>query len=159
MQEELKYVTSEEIKQKITNHELWLRWEKELDHDFSNYHFWDWYTEEEDWTVSHEHRINHEIFMNYNLKQADFSKSYFNWVSFNKSNLTEASFKWCNIKNIKHYLDTIWPFYNSKLEGVDFREVEGLDMNLFSNEQKKSNYSYRWRLRKISGTKNNPRRK
>lgn len=134
-EQELKFITEDEIEEKIKNHLLMLRWEKDLDDDFSWYNFTNWInwknTKDEK-----EYNIDCTIFEDRNLESSNFSNSIFwQWVneywyhrnfSFKKSNLKETNLKDSKIKNVDFSL--------ANLEWADIRWAE-YNTNTFSKEQ------------------------
>lgn len=134
-EQELKFITEDEIEEKIKNHLLVLRWEKKLDNDFSWYNFTNWIkwknTKDEK-----EYNIDCRIFEDRNLESSNFSNSTFwEWInsiwydesfSFKNSNLKEVNFKNSKIKNVN--------FSFANLEWADIRWAE-YNTNTFSKEQ------------------------
>lgn len=133
--EELKFITQDEIEEKIKNHLLILRWEKDLDNNFSWYHFTNW-LEWIDTKNEKEYNIYYKIFEERNLESSNFSNSTFwkgvdNYLddknfSFRNSNLKDSDFKKAKIKNV----DFKW----ANLEWVDIRWTD-YNANTFSKEQ------------------------
>lgn len=143
-EQELKFITQDEIEEKIKNHLLILRWEKNLDDDFSWYYFWEWV----EWKGTKNekyHELKYDIFEWRDLQKINFENSEFNrwwwylkwkfWenernnslkVSFKESNLKEANFKNTKIKNVS--------FISAILDWADIRWAE-YNTNTFSKEQ------------------------
>lgn len=129
---EFKFITNEELKEKIKNHLLSLRWEKNIEHDFSWYYFWDWTS----WTWKNKKEyFLHEVFENANLSKVDFRDSEI-ILNFKNTNLEESDFRWAKLKlcnfirsNLK-WADLRWAEYNTS----NFTDAQLWSMILTDND-------------------------
>lgn len=128
-EEKLKFLTEEEIKEKIKNLNLSQRWEVWLDIDFSWYYFWDWIKNE--WNKNEiRYYISKDIFKWLDLSWADFSNSKISSLIFYWTNLSLTNFKWAEFNG---KIDVFTNF-----EWADFRwENTKYDIQNFSDKQKK----------------------
>ncbi|QFR39353.1 pentapeptide repeat-containing protein [Candidatus Gracilibacteria bacterium 28_42_T64] len=134
-EQELLFITQEEIEEKIKNHLLLLRGAKNLDNDFSGYYFGNW-IQGKDTENEKTNNIINTIFENRNLQFSLFSGSIFeNGIdsigyngafSFKNSDLEESDFRNIKLGNIN--------FKGAILEGADFRGAD-YNTNIFSQEQ------------------------
>jgi len=123
--QELKFITQEEIKEKIKNLHLTQRWEKDLDSNFSWFYFSDWVSNE--WEENEEyHSIYNNIFKWLDLSWADFSNSEI-YLSFEWTYLGWVDFRWTKFKA---KIDI-----RTNFEWADFRWAE-YDIQNFTEEQK-----------------------
>lgn len=129
-EKEYKYITQEEIKEKIKNLHLTQRWEKNLDCSFKWCYLWNWYKENKDWTIAEEFNISSDIFNWIDLSWGDFSNTNISYLSFNDCNLSWTNFKWSKFNTSFNI--------NTNFEWADFRWKDTeYDIQDFSEKQRK----------------------
>jgi len=121
-EQELKFITQDEIEEKIKNHLLILRWGNDLDDDFSWYHFTNWVSWK-DTKDEKKYYINNKIFEERNLEWCIFINSVFwVWYNFSYADNLDLSFMNANADNLD------FSFMNANLKNADFKNSKIKDV-------------------------------